>query len=178
MVYHVTCFAKVSLLLLKSCSIRVIITFRFIIKNLAHAFNTSSAWQFYVFQDVLKTSCKDVLKTSWRPLARRLEDVLEDEILLRWIRLEHMSCRCVQDMLYLLKILWRQTKYLLGIYVYLSRDSKSKCVSNKFVFQKSISDNSKSNPKCINYWWLVWCYESSLIQIRHCRKGQTIKTNF
>ena len=98
MVYHVTCFAKVSLLLLKSCSIRVIITFRFIIKNLAHVFNTSSAWQFYVFQDVLKTSCKDVLKTSWRPLARRLEDVLEDEILLRWIRLEHMSCRCVQDM--------------------------------------------------------------------------------
>ena len=34
--YHVTCFAKVSLLLLKSCNIKVIITFRFIIKKLAH----------------------------------------------------------------------------------------------------------------------------------------------
>ena len=30
--YHVTCFAKV----LKSCNIKVIITFRFIIKKLAH----------------------------------------------------------------------------------------------------------------------------------------------
>ena len=33
---HVTCFAKFSLLLLKSCNIKVIITFRFIIKKLAH----------------------------------------------------------------------------------------------------------------------------------------------
>ena len=78
----------------------------------------------------------------------------------------------------LLKILRRQTKYLLGISVYLSRDNKSKCVSNKSVFHKSISDNSKANPECINYWWLVWCYEISLIQIRHCRKGEAIKTNF
>ena len=50
----------------------------------------------------------------------------------------------------LLKILRRQTKYLLGISVYLSRDNKSKCVSNKSVFHKSISDNSNANPKCIN----------------------------
>ena len=49
-----------------------------------------------------------------------------------------------------LKILCRQTKYLLGISVYLSGNSKSKCVSNKSVFHKSISDNSKANPKCIN----------------------------
>ena len=32
----VTCFAKVSLLLLKSCNMKVIITFRFIKKKLAH----------------------------------------------------------------------------------------------------------------------------------------------
>ena len=33
---YVTCFAKVSLLLLKSCNTKVIITFRFIVKKLAH----------------------------------------------------------------------------------------------------------------------------------------------
>ena len=45
-----------------------------------------------------------------------------------------------------LKTLWRQAKYLLGIPV----SNKSKCVSNKSIFHKSISDNSKANPKCIN----------------------------
>ena len=54
-------------------------------------------------------------KTFWR----RLEDVLEDEKLLRWRRLEDVLKTCLED---LLKILWRQTKYLLGISVYLSRD--------------------------------------------------------
>ena len=33
--------------------------------------------------------------------------------------------------------------------------NKPKCVSNKSVFHKSISDNSKANPKCINYWFGV-----------------------
>ena len=109
------------------------------------------------------TSCKDVLKTSWRRP--------EDEKLFRWRRLEDVLKICLQDVLKtcyeyvlrtclkdvlktcledLLKILWRQTKYLLGIPVYLSRDNKSKCVSNKSVFHKSLSDNSKANPKCIN----------------------------
>ena len=37
----------------------------------------------FVFQDVLKTSCEDVLKTFARPLAIRLQNVLEDEKLLR-----------------------------------------------------------------------------------------------
>ena len=81
-------------------------------------------------EDVLKTCLEDVLKTC-------LEDVLKP---------------CLQD---LLKTLWRQTKDLLGISVYLSQDNKSKCVSNKSVFHKSISDNSKANPKCINYWFGV-----------------------
>ena len=74
-------------------------------------------------------------KTSWRHLARRLEDVLEDEKLLRWRRLEDVLKTCLEDVLKtcledvlkkcledLLKILWRQTKYLLGISVYLSQD--------------------------------------------------------
>ena len=47
---------------------------------------------------------------------------------------------CLED---LLRTLWRQTKSLLGI-------SVSKYVSNKSIFHKSISDNSKANPKCIN----------------------------
>ena len=42
--------------------------------------------------------------------------------------------------------LWRQTKRLLGIPV----SNKSKCVSNKSIFHKSIADKSKANRKCIN----------------------------
>ena len=33
--------------------------------------------------------------------------------------------------------------------------NKPKSVSNKSVFHKPISDNSKANPKCINYWFGV-----------------------
>ena len=93
---------------------------------------------FVGLEDVLKTSSTRLQrnnftssKTSWRPLARRLQDVLEDEKLLRWRRLVlHVlktSWRHLEDVLKtfledLLKILWRQTKYLLGISVYLSRD--------------------------------------------------------
>ena len=40
---------------------------------------------------------------------------------------------------------WRQTKCLLGISV----SNKSKCVSNKSLFHKSISDKTKANPKCV-----------------------------
>ena len=54
-----------------------------------------------------------------------------------------MSWRRLEDIM-------ETTKYLLGISVYLSGDSKSKCVSNESIFHKSISDNSKANPKCIN----------------------------
>ena len=39
-----------------------------------------------------------------------------------------------------------QKNYLLGISV----SNKSKCVSNKSIFYKSQSSNSKANPKCIN----------------------------
>ena len=62
-----------------------------------------------------KTSCKDVLKTSWRRLARR--KIITPKT--SWRRLEDMSRRRLED---LLKILWRQTKYwgylytCLGIY--------------------------------------------------------------
>ena len=42
-----------------------------------------------------KTSCKDVLKTSWR----RLEDVLQDEKLLRRRHLEDVLKTCLEDVL-------------------------------------------------------------------------------
>ena len=87
-------------------------------------------------------------KTSWR----RLEDVLEDEKLLRWRRLEDVLKTCLEDVLktcledvlktYLedvFKTSWRQTKFLLLISV----SNKSKCVSNKSMFHKSVSDKCK-----------------------------------
>ena len=47
-------------------------------RRLEDVFNKSSAWQFFVFQDVfLKTSCKYVLKTSGRRLAEMSQDVLK-----------------------------------------------------------------------------------------------------
>ena len=95
-------------------------------------------------------------KTSWRRLAktfwRRLEDVLEDEKLLRWRRLEDVLKTCLEDVLktcledvlktYLedvFKTSRRQTKFLLVISV----SNKSKCVSNKSMFHKSVSDKCK-----------------------------------
>ena len=42
---------------------------------LEDVFNASSAWQFYVFQVVLKTSCKEVLKRSWKTKNCNAEDV-------------------------------------------------------------------------------------------------------
>ena len=113
---------------------------------------TSSKTSWRRLEYVLQRLFEDVLKTSWKTKNCYAEDVLKT---------------CLED---LLKILWRQTKFLLRISVYLSRDNKYKCVSNKPVFHKSISDNSKANPKCINSWWMVWCYEISLIQIRHWEK--------
>ena len=86
-------------------------------------------------EDALKTCLEEVLKTC-------LEDALKTY-------LEDVLKTCLED---LLKILWRRPKYLLGISVYLSRYNKSKCVSTKSVFHKSISENCKANPKCINYW--------------------------
>ena len=80
---------------------------------------------------VLKTSSTRLQRnnfTSSKTFWRRLEDVLKT---------------CLEDVL---KTLWRQAKYLLGISV----SNKSKRVSNKSIFHKSISDNSKTNPKCIN----------------------------
>ena len=53
---------------------------------------------FQMFKDVSKTSCE----MSWR----RLEDVLENEELLRWRRVDHVFKACLEDAL---KTSWRPT---------------------------------------------------------------------
>ena len=139
-------------------------------------------------------------------LKRHFQDVLEDKKVLRWRRLEDpwRSWRCLEDMSWrrhedVLKALWRQTKYLLGI----SISNKSKCISNISIFHKSIYDNSKANQKCINQspiisiFVLFWNSSSiSILRIKisddclvlrnqlHSNskkklwKGEAIKTNF
>ena len=91
-----------------------------------------------------------VFKTSSRPLARRIEDVLQDEKLLRWRPLQDVLKTCLEDVLktYLEDVFetsWRQIQCLLVVSV----SSKSKCVTNKSMFHKSICDKSKANPKCV-----------------------------
>ena len=98
----------------------------------------SSQQTFVGLEDALKTCLEDM---SWRHVLKTcLEDVLRT-------CLEDILKTCLRD---ILKILCRETKYLLGISVYLSGDIKYKCVSNKSVFHKSVSDNSNANAKCIN----------------------------
>ena len=56
-----------------------------------HVLKTSSAQQFFVFQDVFKTSCE----RFWRRLGRRKIFTLKK----CWRRLQDMSWRCLQDVL-------------------------------------------------------------------------------
>ena len=119
----------------------------------------SSKMSWKCLEDFLSRRLEDFLKTFWRHPARPLEDVLEDEKLLRWRYLEDVLKTCLEDVLKtcledvlktcledVLKTLKRQAKYLLEISV----SNKSKCVFNKSIFHKSICDKSKPNPKCIN----------------------------
>ena len=80
-------------------------------------------------------SCEDVLKTFSRPLARRLQDVLKKS-------LEYVLKTYLEDVF---KRSREKTKFLLLISV----SNRSKCVSNKSTFYKSISNKSKANPKCV-----------------------------
>ena len=78
-------------------------------------------------EDVLQRHLKNVLKTLSRRLGRRKNVTLKTS----WRHLEDMSWRCLEGII--------ETNKILGI-----------SVSNKSIFHKSISDNSKANPKCIN----------------------------
>ena len=77
-------------------------------RRLEGVFNTSSAWQFFLFQDVLKTSWRCLVRCFQDVFARRLEDLFEDEKLLRWRRVEDVlktssrhlsktSSRCLEN---------------------------------------------------------------------------------
>ena len=104
--------------------------------GLEDVFKTSWKTKNCYAEDVLKTCLEDVLKTCLEDVLKTyLEDVLKT-------CLEDVLKTCLEDVL---KTLWRQAKYLLGISV----SNKSKCVSNKSIFNKSTFDNSKANPKCI-----------------------------
>ena len=95
-------------------------------------------------KDVLQRRLEDVLNTSCKTPWRRLQDVLKTclEDLLKTC-LEDVLKACLEEVL---KMLWRQAKYSLGISV----SNKSKCVSNKSIYRKSISEKSKVSPKCVN----------------------------
>ena len=130
-------------------------------------------------EDVLKTCLEDVLKTC-------LEDVLKT-------CLEEVLKTCLES---IFKTSWRQKKW--G-YLYLTNPNV--CVSNKSIFHKSISSRIQGEFKIINsnpiisiflYFeiqvaflflelislMIVWCCEISYIQIRHCRKGESLKAKF
>ena len=82
----------------------------------------------------LKTFSRRLAKTSWRSL----EDVLKTSHKTSWRCLGRRKIVTLEDVF---KTSWRQAKCLLGM----SLSNKSKCVSNKSIF-----DESKANPKCIN----------------------------
>ena len=68
---------------------------------------------------VLKTSSTRLQRNNFSS-SRRLQDVLEDEKLLRWRSFQDVFKTCLEDVLKtcledVLKMLWRQTKYLLRI---------------------------------------------------------------
>ena len=104
---------------------------------------------------------EDIFKMSSRPLGRKGIVTLKTSSR----RLEDMSWRCFKDMS-CLKTSWRNifktssrcfgdntSSRCLGDKQFLLRISvsnKSKCVSNKSIFHQSISDEPKTNPKCIN----------------------------
>ena len=97
-----------------------------------------------------------VLKTSWRRLQdmfwRRLQYVFSVTISRLPRRLEDVLQRCFEDVLKTsCKTSWKRLQDILKT----SWKTKN-CYESK-------SDNSKANLKCINYRWLVWCYEISLI---------------
>ena len=111
------------------------------------------------FEDIFKKSCKaqqifvcHVVKTfptrqqrnsfsSSRTSWRRLENILENENLLRWRRLQDVWKTCLED---IFKTSLRQKKwkylYLINLNVH---------VSNKSIFDKSISYRSKANPESL-----------------------------
>ena len=117
-------------------------------------------------EDVLMTSSKYVLRTSWKMKNCYAKDILKT------------SWRHV------LKTPWRQTKCLPGISNH-GRTDKSKSAFNKFIFQKSIFYESKANPKDINchpiicIFALFWNTVSQINwKLALQKTGETMKAKF
>ena len=92
---------------------------------------SSSKTSWKRLQDVSQRRKIVSLKTS----SRRLEDI-------SWKRLEELSWRRLEDMS------WRPYREKQNTYW---GCNKSKYISDKSIFLKSVSGNSKANPKRINY---------------------------
>ena len=129
-------------------------------------FKTPSSQQTFVgLEDVLKTSSTPLQrnnfwssKASWRHLARRLEDVLEDEKLLRWRRLRDVLKTCLQDVF---KIC------LEDVFKICLQDVLKTCLQDVFKTswrkKMGISVSKKSKWVCIEqiyisqiYIWRIW----------------------
>ena len=86
--------------------------------------------KFVGLENVFKTPSRHALKTCSTNMS--------------WKGLEDMFWRCLEDILKIsLEDVFSVTIFRLP--------RRLQCVSNKSIFHKSISDNSKANPKCINY---------------------------
>ena len=107
-------------------------------RHLQHVFNVIIFRLPRCLEDVLKTS----RETSWRRLRKRKIVMLKTSsrqfFKTSWTHVLKTSWRHVWTCC-------RQTRYLLGISV----SNKSKYVSNNSIFHKSISDESKVNPKSL-----------------------------
>ena len=149
------------------------IVYRTILAN--HNSHVTSQQTFAGLQNVLKTSsrhvlktsttclqcnnfssCKDVVKTSWK----RLEDISENVLKTPWRRLGRRKIVTqITSWRHVLNTSWRNVlktcleEVLKTCLEDVLETNKSKCVylwSNKSTFNKSISDKSKANPKCID----------------------------
>ena len=67
----------------------------------------------------------------------------QDVLMMKNVYIEDVEDMSLEDVF---KTSCRQTKCLLGTPV----SNKSKCVSNKSIFHKSMFDKSTGKPKCIN----------------------------
>ena len=88
--------------------------------------------------------CKYVLKMSWRHLARCLEDVLKDEKLLRWGRLEDVLKTCLEDfsktcLENVLKTSWKRLEDVWPRRIYWSWSRRLLKMKTKDVFKTSFS---------------------------------------
>ena len=171
-------------------------------KRIQHVFSVRIFGLPRRLEDVLQRRFEDVLKTSRKTSCKK------DEQLLHWRRLQDILTACLEDVLKtcletfqtclqdIFMMSWRKKK---RGYLYLT--NRNGYVSNKSLFYKPISDESKGHPESLIrtqwfqyssylkiqagflFWELkspttVWYCEINWIQIQHCRTGETIKTKF